>query len=147
MFNTTTTDSKADGTSSTFCVNSSNHLQNKNLLTKQQRIQNSPYKNSSSTSENTLDFQKKHSKKLNNIHNNLLQDNSNLHEFNQNTQSNKLSEPSKCFPVETHPTSLTLPSNVITTSCYDTNCLWAKVTRTEEVQLRNAAWYQPGLSR
>ena len=24
---------------------------------------------------------------------------------------------------------------------------WAKITRTEEVQLRNAQWYQPGLSR
>jgi hypothetical protein len=31
---------------------------------------------------------------------------------------------------------------------YNTDCCsWAKVTRTEEIQLRNAAWYQPGLSR
>jgi hypothetical protein len=105
---------------------------------------------SSSTTENTFDFKRKNSKKLNNIENNLLQHNSNRHQYNQNTQSNKLSESSKCFPVETNATSLTLPSSlsdVLTTSCYDTNCLWAKVTRTEEVQLRNAAWYQPGLSR
>lgn len=150
MFNTTSTENKVHGTSSTFCNNSSNQLQNKNLVTKQQRIQSSPYKMSSSTTENTFDFKRKNSKKLNNIENNLLQHNSNRHQYNQNTQSNKLSESSKCFPVETNATSLTLPSSlsdVLTTSCYDTNCLWAKVTRTEEVQLRNAAWYQPGLSR
>ena len=147
MFNTTSTESKVDGTCSTFCINSSNKLQNKNFVTKQQRLQNSPYKINSSTTENTFDFKRKNSKKLNNIQNNFLQ---RLHQSNQNTQSNKLSESSKCFPVETNQTSLTLPSSisdVLTTSCYDTNCLWAKVTRTEEVQLRNAAWYQPGLSR
>lgn len=150
MFNTTTTECKDDGTNSTFCYNSSIQLQNHNLVTKQQRIQSSPYKINSSTTENTFNFKKKHSKKQNNIQNNVLQNNSNRHKSQQNTQSNKLSESSKCFPVETHPTSLTLPSSladVLTTSCYDTNSLWAKVTRTEEVQLRNAAWYQPGLSR
>ena len=143
-------DCKDNETSSTIMFNSANQMQNQNLVTKQQRIQNSPYKMKSSNTENTFDFKRKISKKQNNIENNLLPSTTNNHQSNQNTQSNNLSESTKCFPVENHPTSLTLPSSlssVLTTSFYDTNCLWAKVTRTEEVQLRNAAWYQPGLSR
>jgi hypothetical protein len=88
MFNTASTESKDDGTSSTFCYNSSNQLQSQNRVTKQQRIQSSPYKIHSSTIENTFDFKRKHSKKQNNIQTNVLQNNSNRHVLSLKSQSN-----------------------------------------------------------
>ena len=71
---------------------------------------------------------------------------------NSNTPS-YLSDTLKTIPATTQSPTSTVPfklSNELKTSslsCIDKNSFWAKVTRTEEVQLRAAAWYQPGLSR
>ena len=127
----------------------SNQLQNKSLVTKNQRLINKPYRiKSNSTLEDRYDVRKRNSKKQNNIQ---LASPNNLHrDCNKEHHIQKLSESSNKFEVKTQSSSLTLPlrlSNVLIPTSYDTDCLWAKVTRTEEVQLRNAAWYQPGLSR
>jgi len=122
-------------------LTSSNPLQNKSLVTKNQRLLSKPYrKKSNSISDDRNEVRNRTTSKSNNLH----------RDSNKKVHVQNLSESSNSFKIKTQSSSLTLPlslSNVLIPARFDTDCLWAKVTRTEEVQLRNAAWYQPGLSR
>ena len=150
LFNHPANDSKENQLCQKLSRLSSNQLQNQSLVTKNQRIHDKPYrkKSYSISSENHTKFQNRSNSKPNNIQHasprNIYRD------CNKKVHVQNLSESLNNFKIKTQSSSLTLPlslSNVLIPARYDTDCLWAKVTRTEEVQLRNAAWYQPGLSR
>ena len=150
LFNHPANDSKENQLCQKLSRLSSNQLQNQSLVTKNQRLHDKPYrkKSYSISSENHTNFQNRSTSKPNNIQ---LASPSNIHrDCNKKVHVQNLSESLNSFKIKTQSSSLTLPlslSNVLIPARYDTDCLWAKVTRTEEVQLRNAAWYQPGLSR
>ena len=141
LFNHHSNEHKSNLSCQNSSLASSNPLQNKSLVTKNQRLSNKPYrKKSNSISDDRNEVRNRSTSKCNNLH----------RDSNKKVHVQNLSESSNSFKIKTQSSSLTLPlslSNVLIPARFDTDCLWAKVTRTEEVQLRNAAWYQPGLSR
>ena len=148
IFNTPSNESEDNATNLNLSFKSSTQLQNKDSITKHQRAQHTPYQKQSSITEECFNCKKGNSQKRNNFQNNI---HTSTHHHKCSTKLPTLSVSSRDFPIILQSTSTVaphLPSVLNTTSCYNTtDCSWAKVTRTEEIQLRNAAWYQPGLSR
>ena len=125
---------------------------NKNPRAKHQRVQSTPYQKQSSITQECVNCTRNNFQKRNNFQNdsrNTVPTTLNHHKNNINPSSAILSESSADLEIMLQLNS-TVPhqlSSALSTSCSSTDYSWAKVTRTEEIQLRNKAWYQPGLSR
>ena len=128
-----------------FSLKSSTQLQNENPHFRQQKNHHNPYSKPTSSTPSCVCC-RSHSQKRNNCQ--MLQNNVNTtcssFKHDECTTSQTLSETSHCSIL--HLNSGEVPRELNSSCCVMDNS-WAKVTRAEEIQLRNAAWYQPGLSR
>lgn len=125
---------------------------NKNPRAKHQRVQNTPYQKQSSITQECVNCTRNNFQKRNNVRNdsrNTVRTSLHHHKNNTKPSSAILSESTADLEIMLQLNSTVTPhlSSALSSPCCNTDYSWAKVTRTEEIQLRNKAWYQPGLSR